>query len=649
MRNFVMNIYPTVVRGESVRGYVERLNAVNGYKGPQDIANKLGTSYRPSLYPTAKIWKKFVKELAPYAHQPADQLWATLSSHWTFEAWPNSVLSALHLFHKGCRICPDCVAKNGYYSANWDHSLVTVCPIHRVTLIERCQECNAPLKWNRKWLGRCTECRSPLVQTNACLSSEDPLLVATHAICEGNISYTSMLLLACMRLARPFDNLLAEPFLELWDAPTIQNLLRQAIALFHSERYRAGYLDSLEANRHHQYRHLSADAVFEPWLAFKAHAADMGHRLDNVWPELNFSLDALDKQPTTTTNIAMAAHQVSSVSRSRIVSSAELAHQVSAARLSAWLSLNMEAIDDMLRHGVLKPCTSAKSFRDSLYDASIIIERLKQVESVVVQKSEALLDAGDIQCVLPLFAANFAHVVECIFEQRLRVYKTNEDQTLRQSFVDRAELFSALTTNLYTREQAIDVNTLCAILCCHTTHIKRLEQENLLTINHWHHPKSFGLSDVDLPNCRHFLNQWISLNRLCALLDIELNLLIDCIRPSCVKASHFRGISLYLLENTPDNRELLRDAMVAIKADVRLLEQSNIIPQPYKRESIEEQLIATATDVSGSSSEAIDWYNNHVIPRIGTTPAGAIYQYGSPALPIVERDLFSELSLDDRR
>ncbi|GGA77168.1 hypothetical protein GCM10011369_18770 [Neiella marina] len=331
------------------------------------------------------------------------------------------------------------------------------------------------------------------------------------------------------------------------------------------------------------------------------------------------------------------------------MSSAELAHQVSAARLSAWLSLNMEAIDDMLRHGVLKPCTSTKSFRDSLYDASAIIERLKRVESIVVQESGALLDAEGIQRVLPLFAANFADVVECIFEQRLSVYKTSEHQSLRQSFVDRAELFGALTTNLYTREQPLDVNGLCAILGCHTTHIKRLEKEGLLSLNHWHHPKNFGKSDVDLTSCHEFLKRWISLNRLCELLDVDLHVLVKCLPPSFLHVSTFRGVRLYLVENTFSNTSEIRIALAELNVDTSLIERSNLLPESCSIEELENRLIDTATDLSGSAGVAQDWYNNHVIMRLGTTAYGALHHYGQPVIPIVINDLFSELSRTDKR
>jgi hypothetical protein len=52
------------------------------------------------------------------------------------------------------KICPQCLQDHAYQRAWWDLTVFTVCPIHAVRLLDRC-ECGRALNWNRAPLTRC--------------------------------------------------------------------------------------------------------------------------------------------------------------------------------------------------------------------------------------------------------------------------------------------------------------------------------------------------------------------------------------------------------------------------------------------------------------------------------------------------------------
>jgi hypothetical protein len=93
----------------------------------------------------------------------------TLRAH---EQWAGGVSteSARDLyFHSGkkrigIRFCPGCLAERpAYFRLEWRLAFVTVCPRHRIPLLERCENCKSPClfaKTPEGNLGRCHYCRA---------------------------------------------------------------------------------------------------------------------------------------------------------------------------------------------------------------------------------------------------------------------------------------------------------------------------------------------------------------------------------------------------------------------------------------------------------------------------------------------------------
>lgn len=53
------------------------------------------------------------------------------------------------------RVCPRCLAQDGYHRAFWDLSVVTVCPFHNAPLLARCWKCRELLSWDSGSPMRC--------------------------------------------------------------------------------------------------------------------------------------------------------------------------------------------------------------------------------------------------------------------------------------------------------------------------------------------------------------------------------------------------------------------------------------------------------------------------------------------------------------
>jgi hypothetical protein len=58
---------------------------------------------------------------------------------------------------QGDAVCPMCLAQSGHLRHAWEHAYVTVCPHHRIRLVDRCDACGEWLSPHRSHVGRC-EC-----------------------------------------------------------------------------------------------------------------------------------------------------------------------------------------------------------------------------------------------------------------------------------------------------------------------------------------------------------------------------------------------------------------------------------------------------------------------------------------------------------
>lgn len=64
------------------------------------------------------------------------------------------------------RYCPVCLADHGYHQSIWFLRFVTICPVHKCRIVDRCHACNQPLGWDRKRFWECN-CGASLLSPNS--------------------------------------------------------------------------------------------------------------------------------------------------------------------------------------------------------------------------------------------------------------------------------------------------------------------------------------------------------------------------------------------------------------------------------------------------------------------------------------------------
>jgi hypothetical protein len=65
------------------------------------------------------------------------------------------------------RVCPECLAEKPFHRAIWDLRFVAACPFHLKFLMDTCQACRKPLRWQGNDPARCTCLRGDLTRMQA--------------------------------------------------------------------------------------------------------------------------------------------------------------------------------------------------------------------------------------------------------------------------------------------------------------------------------------------------------------------------------------------------------------------------------------------------------------------------------------------------
>lgn len=92
---------------------------------------------------------------------------------------------------KNPQICWACLRQFGFAKASWDLGLSTVCTIHECDLTDRCQTCNAALRWDRPnmdW-GHCGHA----VAKPAARHTEAPHFFALQSLLEASVARRSVM------------------------------------------------------------------------------------------------------------------------------------------------------------------------------------------------------------------------------------------------------------------------------------------------------------------------------------------------------------------------------------------------------------------------------------------------------------------------
>jgi hypothetical protein len=141
---------------ESLVGFLVRLAERNRIENPLWLGRTVGISFATLDVAATKMFDLGSLSEASGVAQPT----LARMAYWPCEG--NRKVSFLgnalgremvSLQHR--RVCPQCLAASAHHRAAWDVSIVTVCPVHGVRLVDRCTDCGGRLGWSRGSVARC--------------------------------------------------------------------------------------------------------------------------------------------------------------------------------------------------------------------------------------------------------------------------------------------------------------------------------------------------------------------------------------------------------------------------------------------------------------------------------------------------------------
>lgn len=173
-------VRPAWKTGESLWGYVHRLHDANGYQVPEHVYRQLQTLYGKEGH--AKVAEAIDQVLQSLPNCELNRRWwceAPVSSVWNGATWQDRMRHV-----NSIRICPACIARDGFHHALWELPLISVCPFHSCWLLRQCPSCSRLLTWSRRrvdWQCRCG-CKLPSMRSRP---APDGLVELARFICNA--------------------------------------------------------------------------------------------------------------------------------------------------------------------------------------------------------------------------------------------------------------------------------------------------------------------------------------------------------------------------------------------------------------------------------------------------------------------------------
>lgn len=148
-------VTPRPMATESLMGYVLRLTEANGYPTTSYVLALMnGHWYRAAI---GRLDASPLREIAGLAEPEVARL--TMCPERRPRAYTRVCgqdLPSYEVVARWPKICPSCLAENGYCEAFWDLAQAIACPIHQTRLVTHCPQCGEKLTWTR---AKVTECR----------------------------------------------------------------------------------------------------------------------------------------------------------------------------------------------------------------------------------------------------------------------------------------------------------------------------------------------------------------------------------------------------------------------------------------------------------------------------------------------------------
>ncbi|MEM8673441.1 MAG: TniQ family protein [Cyanobacteria bacterium P01_G01_bin.67] len=151
---------PRLEANEIFSSYLLRLTQANGYSNYQAILDYVGINsdlHKLNYLPEDEADLTVLSQMAQIEEA---QLWETIYpaiADRKIKAY-GSILDYEWLEREKIKICPSCLATDGYYHKHWSLWCYSSCHIHQCLLVDRCPQCQTMWKWDElknDWKCRC--------------------------------------------------------------------------------------------------------------------------------------------------------------------------------------------------------------------------------------------------------------------------------------------------------------------------------------------------------------------------------------------------------------------------------------------------------------------------------------------------------------
>ncbi len=162
---------PAPQPGESFPGYLLRLTEENSYDSLRWIPEQAGLTVDPARGKWADLWTPgphitLLCEMTGLSQVELASLQEPLA--------PDCLMR-----WKAPKVCPSCLREESWCRKAWDVLPFTVCPLHRIVLVDSCPHCEHPVSWVRNSISVC-RCGYDWRRIHLPLIGEDESLAAAR-------------------------------------------------------------------------------------------------------------------------------------------------------------------------------------------------------------------------------------------------------------------------------------------------------------------------------------------------------------------------------------------------------------------------------------------------------------------------------------
>ena len=148
---------------ETLMGFILRVAELNGYETPAWVIEVWGLRYNEIARNCSWVFgqKSDFTRLTYLTGVEASELRtlgyppARLGGADTMHLFFTSPISKRFIRSTHNKLCPECLRESNYCRKVWDLAGVTVCPLHKILLLDECPNCDRQITWNRKGVSVC--------------------------------------------------------------------------------------------------------------------------------------------------------------------------------------------------------------------------------------------------------------------------------------------------------------------------------------------------------------------------------------------------------------------------------------------------------------------------------------------------------------